>query len=153
MHTSLRNKIIFLASNNSLTAYKIAKGSGISVTTVSQIIDKKNKKNFKESTLLAVLRYLEAKTNQLSKTTEAKILENKEALKDMSYMLKKIEEIKEKTEKIEILDQKIDHIFEFLKGGSDQLTMSIISIEKTKQMIHEQTNHFDEKIKGFNLKN
>lgn len=157
METLLRNKIIFLASNNLLTAYKIGKGSGISVTTISQILDKKNNKNFKKSTLLRVLKYLEEKNNQSPKTREDISLVSKEVLDRMLIISEEIKQTKNKVEKIEILDRKIDYLFEFIKAGSDQLTMSLVNIEETKQIvmkqIKDQTEYFDEQIKGLNSKN
>ena len=99
MEASVRDKIILLASDNLLTAYKIGKGSGISVTTISQILDKNNKKNFKESTLLKVLKYLEEKNNQSLKTTEAKTLESKKILNSICFFIGRNKTNKQKVTK------------------------------------------------------
>ena len=71
--------------------------------------------------------------------------------------MEEIKQTNKKLQKIEILDEKIDLLFEFIKAGSEQLTMSLINIAEVKQIvekqIQEQTEYFDKKIKGLNSKN
>ena len=148
------DKIKKLYVKNGCNASELSRGCGVSVQTVYKIFKESNS-TIRTKTLQKVLDYLIDLDKEQSKMYQQNVVNEPNSINLLRGQQNKDELfnlVKEQSEKIKEVNQKIDILFDIIRAGSQQLSKSLIDNLEIKTKIDASDDNLNKQMDSLTKK-